>query len=117
MLKVRFGGIVRVVSTMPGKMLPNTEPTPPKLPAAPNDPEPPPVNGPRVETNGGAMPLPVKPKLGPVPPMKGNATNGWLHAGLKSGLRPVRLVDPLTRVGGRIIAGREQPEESGVFGR
>src|SRR5882762_2618152 len=74
-LNVAFGGIVRVVSTMPGRMLPTAEPMPGKLDAAPKLPLPP--NGVPIRlTNGGAIALPVKPKFGPVAPMNGNCLKG-----------------------------------------
>src|ERR1041385_7224454 len=125
-LKVRFAGIVRVVSTIPGSMLPNTEPTPGKFDAAPKFPLPP-DGVPSRLTNGGAIALPVKPKFGPVPPTNGNWTNPCpptLHggpAGRNNGLKPVRAVEPLTRSGGRIIAGPVHnsvaPKKSCEFGR
>src|SRR6185503_5828281 len=98
-----------VASTMPGRMLPTTEPMPGKFEAVPKLPLPP--NGVPIRlTNGGAIALPVKPKFGPVPPMNGNCTNGCPPtlqggpAGRNSGLKPVRPVEPLTRSGGSIAA-------------
>src|ERR1700749_1500439 len=96
--KVRLAGIVLVVMTTPGRIDPQTEPTPGKFDAAPKllctaDGEP------RRDVNGGAMRLPVRPKFGPVPPTKGNCTNGWLNAGLKSGWKLVSDVEPEVRSG------------------
>src|ERR1044072_6948407 len=70
-LNVRLAGIVRVVSTTPGRMPPHGEPTPGKI-----DPPLPPVAEPSLLVNGGAIALPVRPKFGPGPPTKGNCTNG-----------------------------------------
>src|SRR6266498_2251726 len=125
-LNVNVAGSVVVESTIPGKMLPTTEPMPGKLDAAPKLPLPP--NGaPIWLTNGGAKALPVKPKFGPVAPMNGNCRNGCpptLHggpAGRNSGLNPVKAVEPLTRTGGDITAApvhsRLAPKNSCEFGR
>src|ERR687886_1329194 len=97
-LKVRLAGMVRVVSTTPGRMLPQGEPTPGKFDAAPKL-VCAPLGVPRRLVNGGAIRLPVSPKFGPGPPTKGNCTNGWLKAGRKRGLKFVRVVDPLTLSG------------------
>src|SRR2546423_11794539 len=83
-LKVRLAGIVRVVSTTPGSIEPQGEPTPGKFEADPQLPPDPPKGTPRRLTNGGAMMLPVSPRFGPVPPTNGNCTNGWLKAGRKT---------------------------------
>src|SRR5919198_561513 len=119
-LKVRLAGIVRVVSTTPGRMLPQAEPTPGKFDAAPKL-FCRPLGVPRRLVNGGAMRLPVSPKFGPGPPTKGNCTNGWLKAGRKSGPKPVRGVEPLTLSGGRMMAGplpkSVAPKKSCEFGR
>src|SRR6266498_4032481 len=69
------GGTVRVDSTIPGKMLPTTEPMPGKLDAAPKWPLLP-DGVPIWLTNGGAKALPVKPKFGPVAPINGNCREG-----------------------------------------
>src|SRR2546423_1463798 len=103
-LKVRLAGIVRVVSTTPGKIEPQAEPTPGKFDAAPKL-LCTPFGVPMRLVNGGAMRLPVSPKFGPGPPTNGNWTNGWLNAGRKSGLKPVSAVEPETRSGGRMMAG------------
>src|SRR5919204_3743342 len=103
-LRVRLAGIARVVSTTPGRMLPQAEPTPGKFDAAPKL-FCRPLGVPRRLVNGGAMRLPVSPKFGPGPPTNGNWTNGWLKAGRKSGLKLVRAVDPLVLSGGRMMAG------------
>src|SRR5215207_7784599 len=102
-LKVRLAGIVRVVSTTPGRIEPQGEPMPPKFEAELKLPPPVPVTGPSVEVKGTEEALPVpglpnSPKLGPVPPMNGNCTKGWLKAGRKSTLLVVNSVEPLTRV-------------------
>src|SRR6266542_2355373 len=103
------GGTVRVDSTIPGKMLPTTEPMPGKLDAAPKWPLLP-DGVPIWLTNGGAKALPVKPKFGPVAPINGNCRKGCPPtlqggpAGRNSGLNPVNAVEPLTRTGGKIIA-------------
>ena len=68
-------GSTVVDSTMPGRMLPYTEPMPGKFDAAPKLPLPP-VGAPMRLTNGGAMLLPVKPKFGPVAPMNGMTDPG-----------------------------------------
>src|SRR5688572_14893633 len=108
-LNVEFGGMVRVASTMPGRMLPTVDPIPGKFDAAPKLPCPP-VGTPSRLVNGGAMKLPVNPKFGPGAPMNGNCTKPCpptLHggpAGRTSGLNPVNCVEPLTRSGGRMIA-------------
>src|ERR1051325_2343050 len=123
---VRFGGITRVVNTMPGRMLPTGEPIPGKFDAAPKLPLPP--NGvPMRLTNGGAMLLPVKPKFGPVAPMNGNCRNGCPPTlqggpgGRNSGLNPVSAVEPLTLSGGRITAepvhNSVAPKNNCEFGR
>src|SRR5215210_7163707 len=121
-LKVRLAGIVRVVSTTPGRMEPQGEPTPGKLPAAVKFPCSAPVGVPRRDVNGGANRLPVSPKLGPGPPTNGNWTNDWLKAGRKKVLpKPVSAVEPLTRSGGRMMAGplprSVAPKKSCEFGR
>src|SRR5215218_4053548 len=96
-LKVRLAGIVRVVSTTPGRIEPQGEPTPGKLEAVLKFPCSAPVGVPRLDVKGGAMRLPVSPKLGPGPPTYGNCTNGWLKAGRKKvSPRPVSAVEPLT---------------------
>src|SRR5919206_3508023 len=102
---VRFAGIVRVVSTTPGRIEPQGEPTPGKFEAALKFPCSCPVGVPRRDVKGTAMRLPVSPKLGPGPPTNGNWTNGWLKAGRKRGLKVVRAVEPLTLSGGRMMAG------------
>src|ERR1044071_9709799 len=91
---VKFAGIVWFASTIPGRMLPTTEPMPGKFDAEPKLPLPP--NGvPMRLGNGGAIASPVKPKCGPVAPMNGNCRNACpptLHggpAGRYSGLNPV----------------------------
>src|SRR5215218_1475456 len=94
-LKVRLAGIVRVVSTTPGSMEPQGEPTPGKLEAPLKFPCSAPVGVPRRDVKGGAMRLPVSPKLGPGPPTNGNWTNGWLKDGRKTA--PWMPVVPLTR--------------------
>src|SRR5918912_883615 len=120
-LKVRLAGIVRVVSTMPGRIDPTTDPMPGKLAAPLKLPCSPPDGVPRREVKGGAMRLPVSPKLGPGPPTNGNCTNGWLPAGRKSGLKPVNCVEPETRSGDRMMAGPllngKMPTKGVVFGR
>src|SRR5215213_360885 len=89
-LKVRLAGIVRVVSTTPGRIEPHGEPTPGKLEAALKFPCSAPVGVPRRDVKGGAIRLPVSPKLGPGPPTNGNCTKDWLPAGRKKLLpRPV----------------------------
>src|SRR2546421_2534605 len=104
-LKVRLAGIVRVVSTTPGRIEPQGEPTPGKFDAAPKLLSRP-LGVPMRLVNGTAMRLPVKPKFGPGPPTNGNCTNGWLNARRKKALpSPVSAVDPLTLSGGRMIAG------------
>src|SRR6266545_5152845 len=71
---VAVAGTTRVESTIPGRMLPTTEPIPGKFDAAPKFPLPP--NGvPSRLTNGGAIALPVNPKFGPVAPINGNCLN------------------------------------------
>src|SRR6266508_1585000 len=108
-LNVKVAGSVVVESTIPGRMLPTTDPMPGKFDAAPKFPFSP-DGVPSWLTNGGAMALPVNPKFGPVAPMNGNCRNGCpptLHggpAGRNSGLKPVNAVEPLTRTGGKIIA-------------
>src|SRR5687768_10344191 len=67
-LNVRFAGITRVANTIPGKMLPTTEPIPGKFDAAPKFPLPP-VGVPITLVNGGAIIFPVNPKFGPVAPI------------------------------------------------
>src|SRR5689334_22853732 len=97
-LKVELAGIWRVVRTTPGRIEPQTEPTPGKFDAAPKVLCT--VEGvPKREVNGGAMRLPVRAKFGPVPPTNGNCTNGWLKAGRKSGWKLVRAVEPAVRSG------------------
>src|SRR5256885_9630790 len=96
--------VLLVESTIPGRILPTTEPMPGKKDALPKFP-PPPEGVPRTLVNGGAMLLPVKPKFGPVEPMNGNCLKGCPPAfpdastqggpaGRKSGLNPVRSVEP-----------------------
>src|ERR1041385_3696289 len=118
--KVRFAGIVRVVSTTPGRMLPQIEPIPGKFDAAPKLLSKP-LGVPMRLVNGGAMRLPVRPKFGPGPPTNGNCTNGWLKAGRKSGWKLVRAVEPLTLSGAMMMAGplpkRPGPQKSCEFGR
>ena len=97
-----------MLRTIPGRILPTVEPMPGKLDA----PEkfPPPPNGvPKTLVYGGAIILPVNPKLGPTPPINGNWMKGCpptLHGG-PAGRKtcPTIPVVPLTRVGARIIAG------------
>src|SRR6266496_115960 len=123
---VAVAGTTRVESTIPGRMLPTTEPMPGKFDAAPKLPFSP-DGVPSRLTNGGAMLLPVNPKFGPVPPINGNCTKGWpptLHggpAGRNSGLKPVNCVEPLTRSGGNMIAApvhsKVAPKNSCEFGR
>src|SRR5258705_11692426 len=76
-------GSTAVAKTIPGRMLPTGDPIPGKFDADPKLPFPP--NGvPMRLTNGGAIALPVKPKFGPVPPIKGNCRKPWpptLHGG------------------------------------
>src|SRR3954468_24405821 len=97
-LKVRLAGIWRVVMTTPGKIEPQTEPTPGKFDAAPKllctA-----VGVPRRLVKGGAMRLPVRPKFGPGPPTNGNCTNGWLKAGGKRAENLVSAVEPAVRSG------------------
>src|SRR5215212_2693894 len=119
-LKVRLAGIVVVVRTTPGRIEPQTEPTPGKFDAAPKllcTTE----GVPRRLVKGGAMRLPVRPKFGPVPPTKGNCTNGWLNAGRKSGEKLVSEVEPETRSGAMMMAGPlpsvVAPKKSCEFGR
>src|ERR1043166_8193922 len=118
--KVRFAGIVRVVSTTPGRIEPQIEPMPGKFEAAPKLLSRP-LGVPMRLVNGGAIRLPVRPKFGPGPPTKGNCTKGWLNAGRKSGLKLVSVMEPLTPSGGRMIAGplpkRPGPKKSCEFGR
>src|SRR5215210_2042503 len=121
-LKVRFPGITRVVSTTPGRIEPQGEPMPGKLAALLKFPCSAPVGVPRRDVKGGAMRLPVSPKLGPGPPTNGNCTNDWLKAGRKKVLpKPVSAVEPLTRSGGRMMAGplprSVAPKKSCEFGR
>src|SRR5690349_13357253 len=104
-LKVELAGIVRVVSTTPGRIEPQGEPTPGKFEAAVKFPCSCPVGTPRRDVKGTAMRLPVRPKLGPGPPTNGNCTNGWLKAGRKSEPKPVRVVEPDTRSGAMMMAG------------
>src|SRR5687767_1086228 len=87
-LKVRLAGITRVVKTTPGSIEPQGEPTPGKFDAPLKLPCSCPTGVPSVEVKGGAMKLPVSPKLGPGPPTNGNWTNGWLKAGRKIALMP-----------------------------
>src|SRR5919206_5389396 len=101
---VRFAGIVRVVSTTPGRIEPQGEPTPGKFEAALKFPCSCPVGVPRRDVKGTAMRLPVSPKLGPGPPTNGNWTNGWLKAGRKSVPKLVSAVEPETRVGAWMTA-------------
>src|SRR6267142_4912289 len=107
---VAVGGTTRVDSTIPGRMLPTVDPIPGKFDAAPKLPFPP-SGVPSRLTNGGAIAFPVNPKFGPVAPMNGNCVKPCpptLHggpAGRNSGLNPVNCVEPLTRSGGKIIAG------------
>src|ERR1043165_2458 len=119
-LKVRFAGIVLVVSTTPGRIEPQGEPTPGKFDAAPKLLSSP-LGGPRRLVSGTAMRLPVSPKWGPGPPTNGNCTNGWLKAGRKSGLKLVSAVEPLTLSGAMMMAGplpkRPGPKKSCEFGR
>src|ERR1051325_7518026 len=96
--KVRLAGIVLVVRTTPGRIDPQAEPMPGKVEAPLKLPCSLPVGELIVLRNGGAMRLPVSPKLGPVPPTNGNCTNGWLKAGRKSRPKVVNCVEPLTRV-------------------
>ena len=74
-LNVRFAGIVRVASTIPGKMLPIGDPMPGKWEEEPKFP-PPPVGTPMTLRKGGAITLPVNPRFGPVAPINGNGRNG-----------------------------------------
>src|SRR5215207_11640012 len=83
-LKVRLAGIVRVVSTTPGRIEPQGEPMVGKLEAPLKFPCSAPVGIPSRVVRGGAMRLPVSPKLGPGPPTNGNWTKVWLNAGRKS---------------------------------
>src|SRR5438067_13812533 len=101
-LKVRLAGIVRVVRTTPGRIEPQGEPMPGKFAAALKLPVPP-LGVPRRLVNGGAMRLPVSPKLGPGPPTNGNCTKGWLKAGRNS--EPKLACGPLTRSGPWMLAG------------
>src|SRR5215212_674536 len=118
-LKVRLAGIVRVVMTTPGRIEPQAEPTPGKFDAAPKLLCA--IEGvPRRLVKGGAMRLPVRPKFGPVPPTKGNWTNGWLNAGRKSGEKLVSAVEPEVRSGAMMMAGAlpssVEPKKSCEFG-
>src|SRR5919199_307676 len=117
-LNVRFAGIVLVVSTTPGRIEPQAEPTPGKFDAAPKF-VCAPLGVPRRLVKGGAMRLPVSPKFGPGPPTKGNCTNGWLKAGRKTA--PLMPLVPLTLSGARMMAGglprSVAPKKSCEFGR
>src|SRR5918993_1938589 len=73
-LSVGFAGIVLVASTIPGNILPAGDPIPGKCDADPKFP-PPPTGAPTTLTKGGAITLPVKPRLGPVAPINGNGLN------------------------------------------
>src|SRR5215218_2874422 len=95
-LKVRLAGITLVVSTTPGRIEPQGEPTPGKLEAPLKFPCSCPVGTPRRDVKGGAMRLPVSPKLGPGPPTNGNCTNDWLNAGRKNVPPGLMKVVPLT---------------------
>ena len=112
---VRVMAVWFVESTIPGRILPTTEPMPGKFDAAPKFPLPP-VAAPRTLVNGGAIRLPVKPKFGPVAPMNGNCRNGCppefpdgsVHGGpigRNKGVNPVNKVEPPVRIGGEITAG------------
>src|ERR1041385_7784345 len=104
-LKVRFAGIVRVVSTTPGRIEPQGEPTPGKFDAAPKLLSRP-LGVPMRLVNGTAMRLPVSPKFGPGPPTNGNCTKGWLPVGRKSVTPEQGKVVPETQVPGpTMIAG------------
>src|SRR5256885_16079842 len=128
---VKVAGIILVESTTPGRILPTVEPMPGKKAAPPKFP-PPPKGVPSTLVKGGAIALPVRPKLGPVAPMNGNCLKGCppefpdasRHggpAGRNSGLNPVRSVEPPVRTGGRITAGPVQsrlaPKYNCEFGR
>src|SRR6267142_999727 len=110
-LKVELGGIVRVDRTMPGRILPTTEPMPGKLDAAPKLPLPP-KGVPMRLTYGGAMLLPVKPKFGPVAPINGNCLKGCpptLQGGPAGrNTKPEIPFVPLTRSGARMAAAPVQ---------
>src|ERR1044072_9514871 len=118
-LKVRLAGICRVVMSTPGRIEPQTEPTPGKFDAAPKllwtE-----IGDPSRDGDSGAIRLPVSPKFGPVPPTKGNWTNGWLKAGLKSGEKLVSAVEPEVRSGAMMMAGAlpscVAPKKSCEFG-
>src|SRR5215210_5246930 len=84
---VRLAGMVRVVSTTPGRIEPQGEPTPGKLDAPLKLPCSVPIGAPRRVTSGtGLVGGPVIPKFGPTPPTNGNCTNGWLPTGRKRAL-------------------------------
>src|SRR5215204_2363776 len=81
---VWVAGTTRVVRTTPGRIEPQGEPKVGKLEAPLKFPCSAPVGTPSCVVRGGAMRLPVSPKLGPGPPTYGNCTNVWLKAGRKS---------------------------------
>src|SRR5205807_2099524 len=115
-------GRIVVASTIPGRILPTTEPMPGKLSAAPKLPLPE-AFAPSVKVQAGQpnkvprAPGP-KPKVPAEPPTNGNCTNGWLKAGRKTAV-PVSVPTPVA-FGASTIAGplpRNPPKFNCEFGR